>query len=194
MSKIRIMVVEDESVARMDICEMLESAGYNVVAQVSNGVQAVEKAFLSEPDLILMDVKLPKMNGLKASRVIYDHKRIPIIVVTAYSDRNFVEEAKTAGVMNYLLKPVIESDLITSIEVTLAQSKRMMELSSKIKELEYDLEIRKLVERAKGLLMNIMSITEEEAYKRMRDYSMKFRTELENVAKKIIKDGYLPTD
>lgn len=194
MTKARIMVVDDESVARMDICEMLEEAGYEVVAEAGNGEQAVEKAFLYKPDLILMDVKLPKMNGLKASRIIYEQRKIPIIALTAYSDPQFVEDAKNAGVMNYLVKPVTESDLIPSIEVTLAQSKRLLKLSHKISELEHDLELRKLVERAKGILAKNLSLSEQEAYQMMRDYSMNFHTQMESVARQIIAKGIIPTE
>lgn len=192
MGKVRIMVVDDESVARMDIREMLEEAGYEVVAEASDGEVAVEKAFRYKPDLILMDVKLPKMSGLKASRIIYEREQTPIIALTAYSGSEFVEEAKSVGVIGYLVKPVTEAELIPGIEMTLGQSARLKNLSRQIVKLEETLAFRKLLDRAKGIVMAQLSLSENDAYEYLRKHSMNVQVPMQVLVRQVIAHGCLP--
>jgi AmiR/NasT family two-component response regulator len=183
------MVVDDESVVRMDIREMLEEAGYEVVAEASNGEAAVEQALSSHPDLILMDIKMPKLDGLKASRIISKKLPVPIVVLTAYSQSQYVDEAKDAGIVGYLVKPVSESDLIPGVEIALAAAQRVQHLNEKIGSLQKEMEVRKLVERAKGLVMQDCQLSEDQAYKKMREYCMNQRTSMESLAKRILSSG-----
>ncbi len=191
MGKARIMVVDDESVVRMDIKEMILDEGYDVVAEASNGEAAVEQALLKLPDLILMDVKMPKMDGLKASRIIYQKTKIPILALTAYTQSQLIDEAKDAGIITYLVKPVTESDLVPGIEMALAQAARMKELSEKVEHLSRSLDARKRIEQAKGVLMHKKDIPEAEAYQKMRTYCMDNSMKMEELANRIIDLGYL---
>lgn len=186
--KARIMIVDDEPVFRMDIREMLTEEGYEVVAEAANGEAAIEQAVRARPDLILMDVKMAKMDGLKAGRIIHQMTKIPIVILTAYSQAQLVDEAKAAGVIGYLVKPVTEADLVPGIEMALAHAARLRELDKTVERLHQSLEARKLVERAKGLLMERFSWTEAQAYERMRRHAMEHRVTLEDVARRVIQE------
>lgn len=147
MSKGRIMVVDDESILRMDIKEMLQEAGYDVVAEANNGETAIELAAKHIPDLIVMDVKMPKMNGMKAARIINRSFDIPTLLLTAYTEEELIAEAREAYIFGYLVKPITEKDLIPAVEVALGQAKRVKSLIGSIKEMEQKMEMRKRVER-----------------------------------------------
>ncbi len=187
MAKARIMVVDDESIVRMDIREILLEQGYEVVAEASDGEAAIAQALAHRPDLIVMDVKMPKMNGLKAGRIIYQKTSIPLLALTAYSHGQLVDEAKTSGIMAYLVKPVTESDLIPSLEIALAQADRLKRMNAQIEDLKQSLANRKLVERAKGLLMEQHQLNEKAAYEKMRSFCMDRRVTLEELARTIIQ-------
>ncbi len=187
MAKARIMVVDDESIVRMDIREILLEQGYEVVAEASDGEAAIAQALAHRPDLIVMDVKMPKMNGLKAGRIIYQKASIPLLALTAYSHGELVDEAKTSGIMAYLVKPVTESDLIPSLEIALAQADRLKRMNAQIEDLKQSLANRKLVERAKGLLMEQHQLNERVAYEKMRSFCMDRRVTLEELARTIIQ-------
>ncbi|MGC4377575.1 response regulator [Fictibacillus sp. Mic-4] len=191
MSKPRIMVVDDESILRMDLKEMLTEAGYDVVAEANTGELAIELAALNQPDLIIMDVKMPKMNGLKASKIIDKAYHIPILLLTAYSESEFIEQSKNAGVIGYLVKPITEKQLIPAVEIALAQTKRMNDLRGNIKNLEQKIEDRKVIEKAKGILIDQYNLTEEEAYKKLRAYCMNHRLVMKDVANYVIKHKQL---
>jgi AmiR/NasT family two-component response regulator len=190
--KARILVADDESVVRMDIKEMLLAEGYQVIAEAANGEIAIEQALRHRPDLILMDVKMPKRDGLEASRVIYQRARIPILLLTAYSQSQLVDEAKAAGVMGYLVKPVTESDLVPGIEMVLAQARRFQQLNAEIDRLEKKLEARKVIERAKGIIMQLEGISEAEAYRKLQTYCMSRRLKLEDVARRVLSANGWP--
>ncbi len=181
------MVVDDESIVRMDIREILLEQGYEVVAEASDGEAAIAQALAHRPDLIVMDVKMPKMNGLKAGRIIYQKTSIPLLALTAYSHGQLVDEAKTSGIMAYLVKPVTESDLIPSLEIALAQADRLKRMNAQIEDLKQSLANRKLVERAKGLLMEQHQLNEKAAYEKMRSFCMDRRVTLEELARTIIQ-------
>lgn len=185
--KKKIMLVEDESIVRLDLAMMLSEAGFEVVAQAGDGEKAIELLHTITPDLIIMDIKMPKLNGLKASEIISKKWNIPILLLTAYSQKEYVEKAKAAHIVGYLVKPVSEMNLLPAVEIALKQAERTTGFQVQIDELGQKLEQRKLVEKAKGLLMDQFSITEESAYKRMRRLSMNKQLTMEKVAEKILQ-------
>lgn len=184
--KKKILIAEDESIIRMDIKMMLEDHGYEVVAEAGDGDRAIELAFIHKPDLILMDIKMPKINGLQASQIIGKQLDLPILIITAYSQKEFIEKAQQDNVVGYLVKPIAESNLIPAVEIALHQSSKVKRLKEEIKEAQREVEKRKLIERAKGLLMETEQLTEQEAFKVMRDSSMSRQMTMESVAKEII--------
>ena len=194
MGKLRMMVVEDESILRMDIKEMLIEAGYDVVAEANSGDKAIELAALHRPDLIVMDIKMPRMNGIKASRIIYQAYQIPVLLLTAYSERDLVEEAKNAYILGYLVKPVSERDLIPAVEIALSQASRLKTMANDIKKMEQKIEDQKLIQRAKGILMEVYQVSEEQAFKMLRSYSMNNGKSMKAVADSIIIHRRLETD
>ena len=185
MSK-RILLVEDESIIRLDIASILKDNGYDVTGEAGDGEKAVELALELKPDLIIMDIKMPKLNGLKASEIISKKLDVPIVLVTAYSQKEFVERTKLANVAGYLVKPVSEANLIPAIEVALNQAERIRKLQGEAYAAAEKLEKRKLIEKAKGLLMSAYDISEDKAYKKIRSLSMKKQLAMEQVAEKII--------
>lgn len=184
--KKRIMVVEDESIVRLDVSLMLEDAGYSVVAQAGDGESAVEQAFAHKPDLIIMDIKMPKLNGLKASQIISNKMNIPILLLTAYSQKEFINKAKESNIYGYLVKPITEASLIPAVEIALKQAERSDEFREKINTMELKIKSRKIIERAKGLLMDKQNLSEDLAFQKMRKISMDKQVPLENIAKRII--------
>lgn len=188
------MVVDDESIVRMDLKEMLEDAGYQVVAEANTGELAIEFAHMHRPDLILMDVKIPRINGLKASKIIQKSLQIPILLLTAYSQSEFIKEAKNANIVGYLVKPIMEKQLIPAVEIALEQAKRVHALLGNIKNLEQKIENRKMIEKAKGILMDAYQISEEEAFHKLRSYCMNHRTVMKDVAEYIIKYRHLDSN
>ncbi|WP_210366978.1 response regulator [Bacillus sp. REN3] len=184
--KKRIMVVEDESIVRLDVSLMLEDAGYNVVAQAGDGEKAVEKAFELEPDLIIMDIKMPKLNGLKASEIISNRTNTPILLLTAYSQKEFVAKAKEANILGYLVKPVTEASLIPAVEIAMKQAENANAFREKIIKLDKKLQGRKMIEKAKGILMTRLNVSEDKAFQKMRKISMDKQLPLERIARKII--------
>lgn len=185
--KKKIMLVEDESIVRLDLAMMLTDAGYDVVAQAGDGEKAIELVHTIIPDLIIMDIKMPKMNGLKASEIITNKFNIPILLLTAYSQKEFVDKAKNANIVGYLVKPVSEINLIPAVEISLKQAENAVVYKAKIDELDQKLQQRKHIEKAKGLLMAHFNISEESAYKRMRKISMNKQMAIEKVAEKILR-------
>jgi response regulator NasT len=184
--KKKILIAEDESIIRMDLKMMLQDHGYEVVGEAGDGDRAIELAFLHKPDLILMDIKMPKIDGLKASKIIGNQLDLPILIITAYSQKNFVEKAQQDNIVGYLVKPISESNLIPAVEIALHQSSKEKQLKEKVKIAEQEVQKRKLIEQAKGIIMQVEEITEQEAFKRLRDSSMARQMTMESVAKEII--------
>ncbi|MCM3572300.1 response regulator [Mesobacillus subterraneus] len=184
--KKRLMVVEDESIVRMDVSLMLEDAGYSVVAQAGDGEKAVEQAFEHKPDLIIMDIKMPKLNGLKASEIISKKTGTPILLLTAYSQKEFVDKAKNANIFGYLVKPITETSLIPAVEIALQQAERSSKFQKKLNQMENKLKSRKMIEKAKGILMSRMNLPEDAAFQKMRKISMDKQVPMESIAKRII--------
>ncbi|MEB3198342.1 MAG: response regulator [Candidatus Sericytochromatia bacterium] len=189
MSKrLRILIADDESIIRLDMKEMLEERGHEVVGEAVDGRVAVELAAKLEPDLIVMDVKMPHMDGLEAVKAINEpgKRRIPVIMVTAYSAPELVEQAVELGVFAYLVKPIKEADIMPTIEVAMSRAEEMQALSDEIANLKDVLETRKLVEKAKGILIDTYGITEAEAFRRIQKLSMNSRKPLREIADAII--------
>ncbi|ATF16159.1 MULTISPECIES: ANTAR domain-containing response regulator [Brevibacillus] len=186
MTQPKIMVVDDEPIIRMDLREMLENEGYLVVAEAKNGEEAVEQAHRHKPDLIIMDVKMPVLNGIKASSIIRSFSDSSILLLTAYSQKELVQDARKAGVTAYLVKPVSEDDLIPAVEIALSQKEKVVSLKKDINDLKQKIEDRKAVEKAKGKLMSALSLEEDAAYKWMQQVSMQRRMPLVKLAEEIL--------
>lgn len=184
--KLRILLVDDESIIRLDMREMLKEQGHEIVGEASDGQMAVELAEKLTPDLILMDIKMPKMDGLEAISNINRHRRIPTIMLTAYSQPELVERAVGLGVFGFLVKPVKEHDLLPTIEVVLARAEELTTLEKEVGSLKETLETRKLVEKAKGILMESFGMSESAAFRKIQKLSMDKRKPLKEVADAII--------
>lgn len=181
-----ILIVDDEPIIRMDLREMLEAEGYHVVAEAKNGEEAVELAHRHKPNLIIMDVKMPGMNGIKATDIIRKSCDASILLLTAYSQKELVQEARDVGVTAYLVKPVSEEDLIPAVEIAISQRERFISLRKEMQDLQHKFEERKIVERAKGKVMSRYSFSEEEAYSWMRKQSMSQRIPLPKLAAQLL--------
>ncbi len=180
------MVVVDESMIRKNICEMLEEEGYVVAAEARNGEEAVEKAYLQKLDLILMDRKMPKVSGVKASKIISSFSDAVIVLLTDQDQKSIIKDIKEAGATAYLVKPVIKENLIPTIEIALGQKARLSELRSSIRELQLEMETRKELEKAKGKIMERLGFKEEEAMRWLQKESMQRRMPLAKVAEGIL--------
>ncbi|MBC7330683.1 response regulator [bacterium] len=182
---LRILIADDEAVVRMDLREMLEESGYEVVGEAGDGERAVEVGEEKKPDLAILDIKMPKMNGLEAAEKLME-KGIATLVLTAYADREFIDRAKEIGVLAYLVKPFSKESLIAAIEMAMARFRELQELRKEVSSLREALEVRKLVERAKGLLMKHLGIGEEDAYRYLQRRSMEYRKPMKEVAEAVI--------
>lgn len=187
MIQSKILVVDDEPITRIDIKEILQSKGYMVVGEAKNGEEAVEKAYALEPDLIIMDVKMPKMDGIKASSIIKGFSSSSILFLTAFSHDELIEQAKEVGINAYIVKPITEKDLIPAVEIALFQREQSLRLHTKIGELEQQMKDRKLIEKAKGILMTQLECTEEQAYRHMQKESMEKHIPLAKLAKSMLE-------
>ena len=182
----RILVAEDEPIARMDLREMLENLGYNVIGEAGDGVAAVNLARVLKPDLVLMDIKMPEQDGISAAQTLAQERAVPVLLLTAYSDREFVDRAVDAGVMGYLVKPFAEAQLKPAIEVALERWKEIRQIQHDLSVTQEQLETRKLVERAKGVLMDSQNLKEAEAFRRIQRLSMNSRKSMREVAEAIL--------
>jgi response regulator NasT len=170
----------------MDLREMLTNLGYLVVGEASDGQSAVNLARELKPDLVVMDVKMPGMDGIDAAQLLTQEKIAPVLLLTAYSQQDLVERAKQAGVVGYLVKPFRESNLAPAIEVTLSRFDEFRALQKEVEDLKETLETRKLVDRAKGILMDTQGLTEQEAFRRIQKMSMNTRRPMKEIAEAII--------
>ncbi len=188
----RIVIADDEALIRMGLRAMLEEAGYRVVGEASDGKRAVELVVRLRPDVVFLDVKMPEMDGLTAAARIQETHPTPVVLLTAYSERELVRQAQRAGVLAYLVKPIKEEDLVPTIEVALARFSDLHRKDERIGELEQQLETRKLVERAKGLLMEREGLSEEEAFRRIQREARRTRRTMREVAQEILRQGSTP--
>ena len=183
----RVLIAEDEALIRLDLAEMLREEGYDVVGEAGDGQEAVELAEQLRPDLVIMDVKMPRRDGIDAASEIAAKRIAPIVVLTAFSQRDLVEKARDAGAMAYLVKPFSISDLIPAIEVAVSRFAEVAELEREVADLSDRLETRKLVERAKGLLQTKQGMTEPEAFKWIQRAAMDRRTTMRRVAEVVLE-------
>lgn len=186
MKQTRVIIAEDESIVRMDLREMLANLGYLVVGEVGDGRSAVNLARELRPDVVIMDIKMPDLDGIEAAKILTEERIAPVLLLTAYSQQDLVERAKEAGVVGYIVKPFRESDLAPAIEVALARFKEFQALEREVEDLREALETRKLVDRAKGLLMDTQGLTEAEAFRRIQKMSMDTRRPMKEIAEAII--------
>ncbi len=182
----RVVIADDESIIRMDLREMLSHLGYDVVGEAADGRTALELTEKLRPDLVILDIKMPEMDGIDAAEYIAERRLAPVVLLTAYSERHLVERARVAGVSGYLVKPFRESELTPVIELALARFNDVQELKQEVDQLKDALETRKLIERAKGILMEVHGLKEADAFSRMRRTSMDNRKSMREVAEAIL--------
>lgn len=180
------MIVEDESLIAIDLQFILEDNGYEVVAHAKNGETAIELAHLYRPQLILMDIKMPKLDGLKASKIIEQQFGIPILFISAYSEKELLSYMKQDNVLGYVMKPFSEKNVLPALEVAFHQIEKFDRLNGKLLQAQHQMEKRKVIERAKGLLMQLENISEDQAYKRIRNESMRTQQEMVQIAQQIL--------
>jgi AmiR/NasT family two-component response regulator len=186
LERTRIIIADDESIIRMDLREMLSNLGYLVIGEVGDGRSAVNLARELRPDLVIMDIKMPDMDGIDAAKILTEEKIAPVLLLTAYSQQDLVSRAREAGVVGYLVKPFRESDLSPAIEVALARFVEFRALETEVGDLQKALETRKFVDRAKGILMDTQGLTEAEAFRKIQKMSMNTRKPMKEVAEAII--------
>lgn len=186
MERTRVIIADDESIVRTDLKEMLTSLGYLVVGEVGDGQSAVNLARELKPDVVLMDIKMPDLDGIDAARILTEEQIAPVVLLTAYSQRELVDRARKAGVVGYLVKPFRESDLLPAIEIALSRFSEFRTVSKEVEDLQKALETRKLVERAKGILMDNQNMNEQEAFRKIQTMSMNTRKPMKEVAEAII--------
>lgn len=184
--KLRVVVADDESIRIMSLKSQLQAMGHEVVGEAINGKMAVELVRKLSPDLVIMDIKMPEMDGIQASESIAAENPVPIVLLTAYSEKELAERAANAGIFAYLVKPVSEDDLLPAIILATSRFKEFQELKEGLDSLKEALEARKLVEQAKGILMNRRNLTEAEAFRRMQIQSQNENKKLVDIARAII--------
>ena len=187
MENLRVLIADNESIIRMDLKELLEEAGHEVVAEAVDGLKAVELTRKHKPDLVIMDIKMPEMDGIAAAKIISNEKLAPVLLLTAYSQKEIVEKAKDSGFLAYLVKPVKESNLFPAMEIALSRFQEYLEIEQELLDLRNSLETRKILDRAKGLLMDAYNLSEQEAFRRIQQYSMAKRKSIREVAESIIE-------
>ena len=188
--KLRILVAEDETIIRLDLVEMLTESGYEVVAQAENGAVAVELSKRHKPDLAILDVKMPEMDGITAAEQIISIA--PVLMLTAFSQRDLIERARDAGVMAYVVKPFSINDLLPAIEIAISRHRQMKSLESEVADLYDRLETRKIIDRAKGILMKAMNLSEPESFNWIQKTAMDRRISMKQVAQAVISTESAP--
>ncbi len=185
---LRVVVAEDEALIRLDLVEMLTEAGYEVVGQAGDGEAAIEITEKEKPDLVVMDVKMPKLDGISAAERIANQRIAPVVILTAFSQRDLVERARDAGAMAYLTKPFTIDDLMPAIELAVSRFQEIKQLDAEVTDLQDQLKARKMIEKAKGILMKNLSITEPEAFKWMQKTAMDKRRSMTDVAQLVMDE------
>ena len=186
MAQTRLVIADDESIIRMNLKETLVSLGYLVVGEAGDGVSVINLARELRPDLVLMDIKMPKLDGIQAAKILTEERISPVLLLTAYSDRELVERARDAGVVNYIVKPFREAELLPAIEIAMARYQEFLEMDQEIRDLKETLDTRKLVERAKGILMDTQGLKENEAFRKIQQLSMNTRKSMKEIAQAIL--------
>ena len=187
---VRILVAEDEAIIRLDLVEMLVEAGYVVVAQATNGVEAIALAQEHKPDLAILDVKMPELDGISAAEKIIEIA--PVLMLTAFSQKDLVERARDAGAMAYVVKPFSISDLVPAIEIAVSRHRQLVALQEEVGDLHERLETRKVIDRAKGILMATLKLSEPEAFSWIQRTAMDRRMSMKDVALAVISPDAVP--
>ena len=193
MAAKRVVIAEDEPLIRLDLRESLEEEGYDVVAEAGDGEEAVELVRSHRPDVAILDIKMPLVDGLAAAREIVRDRLAAVVILTAFSQRDLVEQARDAGALAYLVKPYQQSELVPAIELAVARFRELVALSEQSESLADQLETRKIVDRAKGRLMDEYDMAEQQAFRFLQQTAMGSRTSMKAIAEKVI-DGELSPD
>ena len=186
MGQTRVVIADDESIIRMDLKEMLTGLGYLVVGEAGDGLSAVNLGRELKPDLVIMDIKMPDLDGIAAAKILTEERISPVLLLTAFSQTELIEGAKEAGVVGYIVKPFRESELVPAIEIALSRFKEFRVLEKEAQNLRETLETRKLVERAKGILMDTQGLKEAEAFRKIQKLSMNTRKSMREIAEAIL--------
>jgi AmiR/NasT family two-component response regulator len=189
---IRVVIAEDEAIIRLDLKEMLEEEGYDVVAETGRGDEALELVREHKPDLCIFDIKMPGLDGLSVAREVTTDRQAAVLILTAFSQRHLIEQARDAGVLAYLVKPFERNELVPAIELALARFEEMRELDETVAGLENQLETRKAVDRAKGKLMDEHGLSEQEAFAFIRNSAMSGRSNMADVAQRVVSGDLVP--
>ena len=184
-----VVIAEDETLIRMDLAEMLADEGYNVVGQAGDGARAIELAEELRPDLVILDVKMPVLDGIAAAEAIAGKRIAPVVILTAFSQRDLIERAREAGAMAYLVKPFTQSDLVPAIEMAVSRFAELSMLESEVADLTERLETRKSVDRAKGILQEQLGLTEPDAFRWIQKTAMDLRLSMKQVADGVVEHG-----
>jgi len=189
---IRVVIAEDEAIIRLDLKESLEEEGYEVVGEAGRGDQAIELARELRPDLAILDIKMPGVDGLTAARTIAAERLCAVLMLTAFSQREIIEEARDAGALAYLVKPFQKNDLIPAIEVAIGRFRELQQLDNEVDSLGEQLETRKVIDRAKGILIDECSMREQEAFTFIQRTAMSERSRMRDVAERIVAGTLRP--
>ncbi|MGH9124366.1 MAG: ANTAR domain-containing response regulator [Acidimicrobiales bacterium] len=188
----RVVVADDEAIIRLDLKEILQEEGYEVVGETGRGDEAIALVRSLSPDLVVLDIKMPGTDGLTAAREITSERLAAVVILTAFSQRDLVDQAREAGVLAYVVKPFQKSDLLPQIEMALGRFRDIQNLEHDVRSLEEQLETRRLVERAKGILMDGLGMREREAFSWIQRTAMRERVTMKEIARRIIDDGLRP--
>jgi two-component system, response regulator PdtaR len=186
MGQTRVVIADDESIIRLDLKEMLTGLGYLVVGEAGDGLSAVNLGRELKPDLVIMDIKMPDLDGIAAAKILTEERLAPVLLLTAFSQTELIDGAKDAGVVGYIVKPFRESELVPAIEIALARFKEYRVIEKEAQNLRDTLETRKLVERAKGVLMDTQELREAEAFRKIQKLSMNTRKSMREIAEAIL--------
>ena len=191
---VHVVIAEDEAIIRLDLKEILEEEGYEVVGETGRGDEAIDLVRSLKPDLVILDIKMPGTDGLTAAREITGERLAAVVILTAFSQRDLVDQARDAGVLAYVVKPFQKSDLLPQIEIALGRFREIQNLANDVKVLEDQLETRRVVERAKGMLMDEQRLKEAEAFSWIQKTAMRERLPMKEIARRVIEEGLRPPD
>jgi len=186
MESLRIVIADDEPIIRLDLRKTLENMGHQVVGEAGDGAKAVDMARDLKPDIVILDIKMPELDGIDAAKLVTTEGIAPVLLLTAYSQKDLVDRAKDAGVFAYLVKPFKEADLLPAMEIAISRYEEFIELENEVSDLENKLDTRKAVDRAKGILMDQYGLKEQEAFRRIQVQSMNTRKSMREIADAII--------
>jgi AmiR/NasT family two-component response regulator len=189
LPRLRVVIAEDQALIRMDLAEMLAEEGYHVVGQAADGEEAVALAEQHRPDLVVLDVKMPRLDGISAAQRIAEQRIAPVVILTAFGQRELVERARDAGAMAYVVKPFTKNDLVPAIEMAVSRYAEIALLESEVAELSDRLETRKAVDRAKGVLQQQLELSEPEAFRWIQKTAMDLRLSMRQVAEGVVRHG-----